>query len=425
MRGMTRVRLLRRLQHFIDRCGAGVGVNFAIALLPVLVAVGAGVDYMYAVDHRAKLQAATDSAALAAASAWWARDLNERKLIAEKFLSHNFPQDGGNYAAALAQQIQFGDDWVRVSGNLSVRTTLLGLAGLDAIGIGASATAKPLAKSPPCILTLETSATGLMLNSDSRISANCGVHVNSKNSEGIYLNSRSSITSSGTCVSGNYRSNSGSWFDPKPTTGCEKTDDPLAYLQPPPEASGGCKYTDKVVDGGKFTLTPGVYCKKLELNSGADVTFQPGIYVIRDGEFIVNSGSKAKGDDVLFYFMGSNNPRFNFNSDSHVELVGRRSGDYAGIVIFQARDAVADYSIINSDSSSRIEGVIYLPNSELMLNSMGKFNSGSPFLAIISKKLTLNSWSELAIANDPAKATIPIPSALSGAGAAQQVRLVE
>jgi hypothetical protein len=413
-----------RVPSFVRNVAAAAGINFALAAIPVLGMVGMGVDYMYGIDQRTKLQSAVDSAALAAASAWWAQSLDERKVVAEKFLLANYPETGAKLASALAKTITFGSDWVQVDGDLSVKTTLLGLIGHDKLAIGATATAKPLAKSPPCILTLENSDTGLLLNSDSAIAANCGVHVNSKNSEGIFLNSDSSVTSKTTCVTGNYRTNSASWFDPPAVAGCPKLDDPLAYLAPPPEASAGCKYTDKTVEG-KQTLSPGVYCKKLELNSGADVTFLPGVYVIRDGEFIVNSGSKATGDDVLFYLEGTNNPRFNFNSASYVNFVGRRSGTYAGIVIFQARGSTADYSIINSHSSSTIEGVIYLPDSELMLNSNGTFNAASPFLSIITRKLTLNSLSTIAINNDPDKATIPIPSALTGVGAAQQVRLVK
>ena len=52
----------------------------------------------------------------------------------------------------------------------------------------------------------------------------------------------------------------------------------------------------------------------------------------------------------MIYFEGmDDNARFNFNSASHVEFKGRESGDYAGIVFFQARVVKADYSIINSD----------------------------------------------------------------------------
>jgi hypothetical protein len=77
-----------------------------------------------------------------------------------------------------------------------------------------------------------------------------------------------------TCVVGGYRANSGATFDPTPDTGCAAFDDPLAWLPAPPEASLGCTYNDVVVQNGEVRSFPaGVYCKKLEINSGGKAIF--------------------------------------------------------------------------------------------------------------------------------------------------------
>ena len=89
-------------------------------------------------------------------------------------------------------------------------------------------------------------------------------------------------------------------------------------------------------------------------------------------------------------------------------------GDHAGVVFFQARDADADFSILNSDSSSIIEGVIYLPNSPLHLNSYGNISDNSPWSAIVVKTLEVNSHSTLHINTDYESSSVPVPFGIGG-----------
>ncbi len=42
-----------------------------------------------------------------------------------------------------------------------------------------------------------------------------------------------------------------------------------------------------------YTLSPGVYCGNLVLKPQADVTFLPGIYVIKNGYFEIQGGASA------------------------------------------------------------------------------------------------------------------------------------
>jgi hypothetical protein len=48
------------------------------------------------------------------------------------------------------------------------------------------------------------------------------------------------------------------------------------------------------------TLTPDDYCAGIKINAGADVTFEPGIYVINRGDLTVNGGATIRGDSVTF-----------------------------------------------------------------------------------------------------------------------------
>ena len=101
----------------------------------------------------------------------------------------------------------------------------------------------------PCILLLEPKEIALTINGHSQLKANCGVHVNSKNTEAIDVNSNSKITATSVCVTGGYRLNGGSTSTPTPQKNCPVNPDPLAGFPEP--FYGGCSYTDLVVDGGQ------------------------------------------------------------------------------------------------------------------------------------------------------------------------------
>jgi hypothetical protein len=212
--------------------------------------------------------------------------------------------------------------------------------------------------------------------------------------EALYANPNSTLLSSALCVSGGWTS---SGLTVAPPTKCDPVADPLVNLPVPPEAGDACKYSNHVVDGGKVSLTPGVYCNNLTLNAGATATLSPGTYVFRDGVFKLNSGSRLTGTGVLLFFTGTGS-RLEVNSNSWLELSAPKSGALANILIYQDRKTFSDFFILNSNSHSQLEGTIYIPNSPLRLNSNGTMKA-SPFLSIIVRRLDLNSNSNLVIRN--------------------------
>ncbi len=393
--------------RFTEEACGNVIISFSLALIPFIAAAGAALDYGRGVQLRTLLQNSTDAAALAAASVRQGTN-TQRTIMASRVFESNVP----TLRPKPTLTIRFHEDEVTVEAQMTAKTMLMKALGRPSTTIGSSSTAVFGAGSGPCVLTLNRrSKESLMLNSGSRIeSPNCRVQVNSANRKALFANSKSSINAQSICVRGDWDTNSGSSLEPRPDN-CPNLDDPLAHLPKPPEANGSCDWTDRTVKG-RTTLRPGVYCKRLELDSGARVTFQPGIYVMRDGEFIVNSGSAAKGHNMMMYLEGSNNARFNINSGSHIEFRGRTSGKYAGLVFFQERGSRADYSILNSDSSSIIEGVIYLPSTPLHLNSKGVISNASPWTGIIVDKLELNSDSVMNINTDYASSSVPVPAGI-------------
>ncbi len=394
-----------------------VAIITALVSVVVLVSAGVAIDYVRLADTQNQLQTAADTAALTGA-ALLNGTADDRRVATEKSFTANLT---GNSLSASPPEITFGASQISVVAVAEVDLTLMQLVGLSTQKVQAKATAV-WEKQAPCILSLEPSdKEAIVINSDSKIDApDCQVQINSANSEALYANSGGDIFATGTCVNGGWNLNSGSTVSPLPVH-CPAVSDPLASLPYPTHA--GCDYNDLSLSG-TLTLSPGVYCGKLELNAGADVTFQPGVYIKKNGEFIVNSDSRAFGQGVMFFFTGNNNSRFNINSNSNVDFKAPVSGPYAGIVFFQERNiAGADFSILNSGSTSKIEGVIYLPSTPLHLNSFGSLTESSPWTIIIADKLHMNSGSILRMNANYAVSSVPVPVALSHGNS--QVRLVE
>lgn len=402
--------------RFKNASSGAVGVVFSLSIVVLVVAAGAAVDYGQAVAYRTNLQKLTDQAAVAGMARGSSQDA-DREFAAERMVRGGSLQIRSLTTSASA-------DSLLVEAQAEVPTSFMRLAGIDVVPVSASSMAE-LRDGLPCVLILEPSDNGLEINSDSRLEADCGVHVNSRNAEAIFANSDSHLRATRVCVVGAVHLNSGSTVAPDPET-CEPRRDPLASLPEPVEANRVCDYTDMVVDATpSATLRPGVYCKKLEINSDAHVKLEPGVYVIRDGELKVNSRSSITGSGVMIFFQGKEG-RLNVNSDSRVNLVAPSSGVYQGILLFQSRESItleSDYHIVNSDGNTVLQGAIYFPNGQLMLNSLSTTNAAADWTVLIARRLSLNSFGTFVAKAGYASET-PVPAALAGLGREREVVLV-
>jgi Flp pilus assembly protein TadG len=370
-----------------DRRGA-VAIQFALVITAIVSAAAAGLDYSYAAWRQQDLQRAADAAALAAARLN-VIDINVVKQDAERLFSANVQAKG------VTPVVSVGDETVTVEASYAQPTFMARVMGHEKIDVAARAVARrSFAK--PCIIVLEpTQKNGIVVNGGAKLDADCKVQVNSKHpQEALYINSGSILLAPILCVSGGWTNQGVAIAAPKK---CDPVADPLVNLPVPPEASGACKYSNHTVNGGNVSLTPGVYCNNFTLNSGAVATLSPGTCVFRDGVLKLNSASKLKGAGVLLFFTGSGS-RLEVDSDSSLEVSPSTGGAYAGIVMFQDRNTSTDFFVLNAHAQSKLEGTIYLPNSPLRMNSNSTMTA-SPYLALVVRRLDLNSGSNLVIRN--------------------------
>jgi Flp pilus assembly protein TadG len=367
-----------------DAAGA-VAITFGLTAMVLAAAVGA-VDYGRAVNARTEMQHASDAAALAAAAV----AEEDRIGLATQIFNANYTAKSGVNVTVSSTGTK-----VTVSATDAIATSLLGVVGIEQLAIGASSAAEAYVASanPLCVLLLETSEIGLYVNAFSKLDATCGVHINSKNKEALYANSNSRLATTGICVNGTSRLNSGATATPPPIDGCPPKDDPLVSLAEPLERLLPCTFTDyKVASGQRKTMVPGVYCKKTLIENGGRAVMLPGVYIFRTGEFVVNSGASVTGDGVMMYFQDKDT-RLNVNSNSTFTLSAPKSGTYAGVLLFQSRrpeTLTAPPHIVNSNGNFQLEGTIYAPNGIVEINSQSIANQLADYTTVIARKMILN-----------------------------------
>jgi len=223
------------------------------------------------------------------------------------------------------------------------------------------------------------------MNSGGVINApSCELHVASTATNSAIFNSGSTVNTSRLCLAGtSIIDNGGS--HPNLVKGCTVVSDPFAGQLPVPSTtSSNCNGGN--YNGGSVTLTPGVYCGWYNFNNAPNVTFQPGLYVIKGGGWNVNGG-KWTGTGVTFYFADTS--KIQFNSGVNATLSAPTSGTYAGILMYEATGLSITQFIWNDSSGHQLTGLIYLPSRQMVMNAGS--NATTDYLTMVVDTLTMNT----------------------------------
>ncbi len=149
-----------RLQSLMKRFGicqkGSIAVFCAISAVPVLIAAGSAIDYIRYLNIRTELQAALDSAALAAASTPDATTA-ERRSLAEATFALNL-QNAGLASADITRDFEIADETVVATADMDMATSLMKLAGFESLKLSLAAeVAVPADKMAEIALVLDYS----------------------------------------------------------------------------------------------------------------------------------------------------------------------------------------------------------------------------------------------------------------------------
>lgn len=279
-----------------------------------------------------------------------------------------------------------------------VSTYFAALAGVRTVTVSARAEAAR-GVGGPCIYALDPNGAGITIVAGVIVKSRCPVIYESVSSNalscilGVFLYAPRVSISGGTsgllC---------GVTSTPQTHVPAPNPRDPLAYLSAPSTANDPCGSSSSspyygssqavnVALAGNVVFNPGVYCGGISLTAAllSNVKFNPGTYILRDKTNILgltsgglnltlNTLTNVTGNGVTFYNEG---PQGGFSvaqpvsggslvSLSNISLSAPTSGNYAGILFFQAHGVNSSgLFLANLASSSKLEGAIYLPDGSL------------------------------------------------------------
>lgn len=395
-----------------------IGILMALLILPIAGIVGLAFDYARAINARSQLQLAADGAAISAASRPNLPD-SERIALAEEIFrldrKNNFLVAN---VEANVQHTGTGDQKaVVVKATTNLETTFAGVLAIQAMPISVESqamlgsTGSTTPHAPACLLALENNDYGLKINgggTGSHINANCGVYVNSASSSAIFGNDKGTLTSTYTCVHGDFDDDP--TYSPMPSKGCNRLADPFAGILAAPTV-GDCNFNNTKVNSNKTkTLSPGVHCGGIDIGSSATVTFQPGVYVIKDGQFKIGSSAIVTGDGVFFYLTG-NNARIDWGSSAVITFRGPTSGTYKGMFAWAA-ESLSNAHRIGCHSTSILEGAFYSPGTEIDIQSWGEVGASADWTVWVVKSVQISSHAQLKVKANYTGSLTPLPDGL-------------
>jgi hypothetical protein len=222
-------------------------------------------------------------------------------------------------------------------------SAVLGNSGGLVVGRSTAA----LIVSPDCIYALDpTKASSISVSGTASLTSSCGIYDDSSANCAMSANGAAQISAPNYDIVGTACTNP---LTSAPNLGVAPESDPLASLPAPDSKYPPCQnYPNGGGNGSTINLSPGVYCGGIQVKNNT-VVFAPGTYVLVGGGLSTqDTNSIIQGNGVTFYNTfdsSSNKPAYNtyqpinINANSSVTLTAPKTGDYAGTLFFDDRNA--------------------------------------------------------------------------------------
>jgi len=426
----------------------GNALVMAGAALPLIVgSAGLASDTIQWALWKRQIQRAADSAAMAGVYA----------IVQGKSVGTCSDISGATYANPVAYDLKknnhFWDtpscsmpaptgafaadpDAVRVDLQVQKQLSFSGMFLSSAPIIKASATATIVPAGKYCAISLiNTATTGISAGGSTTVNLGCGMITNSISMDAAIAFGSSTVTASPVAAVGGIDAsdNWGAGTVLQPFT--IAAEDPFKDVYPP-TPSGCVKFSDwdtgnNNKPGGTVDLTAagspitagGTYCLKESGGSfdiKGNIILPSGTYVLdRTSMNMTNNNASITCHSCTFVLTSSTGSNIGNVSlqGGKLDITAPDTGNYKGIAIYQDRNAsqcLSNCNKINGNSSSILQGAIYVPNQQLSFVGTAGMNTNC--LQMVALTLEFNGPS--AINN-----TCPAGSA-SGAFDGKKVRLV-
>jgi hypothetical protein len=127
------------------------------------------------------------------------------------------------------------------------------------------------------------------------------------------------------------------------------------------------------------SLPSGTNCfSSFSVKSSKSLTLPAGTYYINGGDAFIQGDLTCSGCTIVLTNSDSSPTamigQFKVNASSQINLTAPATGTFQGIAIYQdrrAQDSASSQNKINGNSSSVVNGALYVPNQELDYNGTG------------------------------------------------------
>ncbi len=401
---------------FADRRG-GMAVTFALASPLLFAAGGFAIDYANVMALRGSLQTIADGAALAAAREFRLGNADAQTIstVAGNHAAGALATAG--LTATVAPQVDSTTKTVTVRLSATPSTWVMHWADLGAAETSVEATAKVVGGAPICVIGLNgNQQQTVFLSQSAHLKApGCSVYSDSTNDKGLYIQDDAVLDAAYICSAGGKEKLGAGTFNPNPETDCPSIPDPLA-ARPAPTVSGSCSHNRFEVHSGSVILKPGVYCGGLTIEGTAQVRLEPGIYVIKSGDFKIADTADVAGVNVGFYLTGSN-PRLLFEGASTISLTAPKTGDMAGILVFEDRriSNVVKHEI-SADNANTLLGTFYIPRGQLDVSANKPVADKSAYTIVVANRFTLGAGPTMVLNTNYSSTDVPVPDGVGPNG---------
>lgn len=381
----------------------------AALILPAVLMMGAGAfDLTQVQASKIRLQDIADSAALAAANDLsLATDGSNAKERARAYVATHIG-DWGEQAPAVEASYEIVD----VEGQRAIQVLLKGhrpsfFASLLPPGgwhFNARSTATTMGMVPLCVLVSGDSGNRLLYVQDtSRLNAPaCLVHSN-RDIEGT---GAARITAASVQAVTSARG----FITPTANTGAAAIPDPFAGLNLERTLGSPCTASELSsriqVTSGTHYVRSGRHCGGIDARGTARIILDAGDHIFLQGHLVIDENARLEGRDVAVFFDAAS--AFAFRGSALVNLDGRKSGPYAGIVLGALRANRQNFTV-SADHVQSLLGVIYVPSAVLIVEGKADVARDSAWTVIVAKQVQMRGSPSLFINANYAGSDVPVP----------------
>ncbi len=270
------------------------------------------------------------------------------------------------------------------------------------------ATAAPVGKTPLCVLTIGEGTHNMEIRDSSRLMApDCGIHANAN----IVGGKEARIDSRRIQAKGKA---SGPIMTPAPGQDAAYIADPFRAMQVRSLTCPGGKVEAMIFNGGTHYLAPGTHCRPIIVKSRTTLVLLPGNHLFSTNVRL-EANARLQGEDVFLHInTGSATPDFTADG-ARVNLVGRKSGPYAGMVMASVWSGQPVLTV-PGENVERLLGVVYLRTGFLQVSGEGVAAEDSAWTVIVARRVISTGQAKIRINADYESSDVPVPNGVGPSG---------